>query len=199
MYSGVITTKPALFAINLPGLELDADLAASADPGVATADGKLYHGRVLDYACDWRLQEHAVVIVAEGTCMVEFAQRIMKFYAHESCGWCIPCREGTTWLKKLLDRFHDGGGRGEDIPLIDQLAKNILGRTFCPLGDAAAMPVMSYIKLFRDGVDTFWYGLLAVVVLAAFAALVREFGGQVNLSAMAGGQARPVKAGTEYR
>ncbi len=91
----------------------------------------------------------AVVIVGEGTCMVEFAQRIMKFYAHESCGWCIPCREGTTWLKKLLDRFHEGGGRGEDIPLIDQLSKNILGRTFCPLGDAAAMPTISIVKKWR--------------------------------------------------
>jgi len=91
----------------------------------------------------------AVVIIGEGTCMVEFAQRIMKFYAHESCGWCIPCREGTAWLKKLLDRFHDGGGRGEDIPLIDQLSKNILGRTFCPLGDAAAMPTISIVKKWR--------------------------------------------------
>jgi NADH-quinone oxidoreductase subunit F len=90
-----------------------------------------------------------VVVIAEGTCMVEFAQRIMKFYAHESCGWCIPCREGTAWLKKLLDRFHSGGGRGEDIPLIDQLSKNILGRTFCPLGDAAAMPTISIVKKWR--------------------------------------------------
>jgi NADH-quinone oxidoreductase subunit F len=91
----------------------------------------------------------AVVVVAEGTCMVDFARRIMKFYAHESCGWCIPCREGTAWLKKLLDRFHDGGGRGEDIPLIDQLSRNILGRTFCPLGDAAAMPTISIVKKWR--------------------------------------------------
>jgi NADH-quinone oxidoreductase subunit F len=91
----------------------------------------------------------AVVVVAEGTCMVEFAQRISKFYAHESCGWCIPCREGTTWMRKLLDRFHEGGGRGEDIPLLDQMARNILGRTFCPLGDAAAMPIISIVKKWR--------------------------------------------------
>jgi NADH-quinone oxidoreductase subunit F len=90
-----------------------------------------------------------VVVVAEGTCMVEFAQRISKFYAHESCGWCIPCREGTTWMRKLLDRFHEGGGRGEDIPLLDQMARNILGRTFCPLGDAAAMPIISIVKKWR--------------------------------------------------
>jgi len=91
----------------------------------------------------------AVVVVAEGTCMVDFARRIMKFYAHESCGWCIPCREGTAWLKKLLDRFHTGAPRPEDIPLIADLSKNILGRTFCPLGDAAAMPTMSIVKKWR--------------------------------------------------
>jgi NADH-quinone oxidoreductase subunit F len=78
--------------------------------------------------------------------MVDLARRIMHFYAHESCGWCIPCREGTAWLRKLLDRFHDGGARPEDIPLVGELAKNMLGRTFCPLGDAAAMPTMSIAK-----------------------------------------------------
>jgi len=74
----------------------------------------------------------------------------MKFYAHESCGWCIPCREGTTWLKKLLDRFHAGGGRREEIQLIGDLSKNILGRTFCPLGDAAAMPTIAFVEKFHD-------------------------------------------------
>ncbi len=91
----------------------------------------------------------AVVVVGEGTCMVDFARRIMKFYAHESCGWCIPCREGTAWLRQLLDRFHNGGGRSDDIPLIGELSKNMLGRTFCPLGDAAAMPTMSIVKKWR--------------------------------------------------
>ena len=86
------------------------------------------------------------VVIDEDTCMVDLARRIMHFYAHESCGWCIPCREGTSWLRKMLDRFHDGGGRREDIPLIAELAKNMLGRTFCPLGDAAALPTMSIVK-----------------------------------------------------
>src|SRR5580704_17646651 len=89
------------------------------------------------------------VIIDEDTCMVDLARRIMHFYAHESCGWCIPCREGTTWLRKMLDRFHDGGGRAEDIPLIDELSKNMLGRTFCPLGDAAALPTISIVKKWR--------------------------------------------------
>jgi NADH-quinone oxidoreductase subunit F len=86
------------------------------------------------------------VVIDDQTCMVDLARRIMHFYAHESCGWCIPCREGTAWLRKLLDRFHDGFGRAEDIPLVGELAKNMLGKTFCPLGDAAALPTMSIAK-----------------------------------------------------
>jgi len=87
-----------------------------------------------------------LVVIDENACMVQLAQRIMHFYAHESCGWCIPCREGTNWLRKMLDRFHSGGGRREDIPLIGELAKNMLGKTFCPLGDAAALPTISIVK-----------------------------------------------------
>ena len=91
-----------------------------------------------------------VVVLDEDTCMVDMARRIMQFYAHESCGWCIPCREGTAWLKQLLNRFHDGGGRSADIPLIDELAKNMLGKTFCPLGDAAAMPTSAIVRKWRS-------------------------------------------------
>jgi len=90
-----------------------------------------------------------VVIVDDRTCMVNFALRIMKFYQHESCGWCIPCREGTDWLKKTLTRFHSGGGIARDIDNIQYLAENMLGRTFCPLGDAAALPTISIVKKFR--------------------------------------------------
>jgi NADH-quinone oxidoreductase subunit F len=90
------------------------------------------------------------VIIDEDTCMVDLARRIMHFYAHESCGWCIPCREGTAWLRKMLDRFHSGMGRAEDIPMFEELSKNMLGRTFCPLGDAAAMPTISIVKKWRN-------------------------------------------------
>ena len=90
-----------------------------------------------------------VVICDESTCMVKFALRIMKFYRHESCGWCIPCREGTDWLEKTLIRFHSGGGVRKDIDNIYYLAENMLGRTFCPLGDAAAIPTMSIVKKWR--------------------------------------------------
>jgi NADH-quinone oxidoreductase subunit F len=91
-----------------------------------------------------------VVVMDEDTCMVKAAMRIMKFYQHESCGWCIPCREGTTWLRKLLERFHDGMGTRSDIVLIGDVARNMLGRTFCPFGDAAAMPTISFVEKFYD-------------------------------------------------
>ncbi len=91
-----------------------------------------------------------VVVMDEDTCMVKACLRIMRFYAHESCGWCIPCREGTTWLRKLLTRFHEGMGQRSDIVLIGDLAKNMLGRTFCPLGDAAALPTISIVEKFEE-------------------------------------------------
>ena len=92
-----------------------------------------------------------VVVMDEDTCMVKAAMRIMRFYAHESCGWCIPCREGTTlaaedcWCDSTRDRE-----RRTDIDLIGDLARNMLGRTFCPLGDAAAMPTIAFVEKFRD-------------------------------------------------
>ncbi len=90
-----------------------------------------------------------VVIMDEDTCMVKVALRIMKFYAHESCGWCIPCREGTAWLKALLTRFHEGAGLPGDPDTALDVAFNILGKTLCPLGDAAALPTISILKKFR--------------------------------------------------
>src|ERR1700732_4208963 len=91
-----------------------------------------------------------MVIIDEDTCMVDLARRIMHFYAHESCGWCIPCREGTTWLRKMLTRIDEGHGQSSDIDLVNELSKNMLGRTFCPLGDAAAMPTISFVEKFRE-------------------------------------------------
>ena len=90
-----------------------------------------------------------VVVIDDTTCIVEFALRTIKFYAHESCGWCIPCREGTDWLHKSLTRFHAGFGTMKDIDNIQYLAENMMGRTFCPLGDAAAMPTIGFVKKFR--------------------------------------------------
>ena len=87
-----------------------------------------------------------VVVIDDQTCIVEFALRTISFYQHESCGWCIPCREGTDWLKKSLTRFHAGYGVAKDIDNIQYLAENMMGRTFCPLGDAAAMPTLGFVK-----------------------------------------------------
>ena len=101
------------------------------------------------------------VVIDEDTCMVDVARRIMHFYAHESCGWCIPCREGTAWLRKVLDRFHEGYGQADDIPLVDELSKNMLGRTFCPLGDAAALPTISIVKKWRSEFEDHLHGKCA--------------------------------------
>ena len=118
----------------------------------------LFKAEEIDLAMDYdtiakagsMLGSGGMVVIDEDTCMVDMARRIMHFYAHESCGWCIPCREGTSWLKKMLDRFHAGYGRTEDIHMIGELSKNMLGRTFCPLGDAAAMPTISIVTKFRN-------------------------------------------------
>jgi NADH-quinone oxidoreductase subunit F len=91
-----------------------------------------------------------VVVLDDTACIVSFALRTIKFYKHESCGWCIPCREGTDWLEKTLTRFHAGGGVKKDIDNMYYLSENMLGRTFCPLGDAAAMPIMAFVKKFRQ-------------------------------------------------
>ena len=91
-----------------------------------------------------------VVVLDDQTCIVKFALRTIQFYQHESCGWCIPCREGTDWLRKTLQRFHSGGGVAKDIDNIQYLAENMMGRTFCPLGDAAAMPTIGFVTKFRE-------------------------------------------------
>lgn len=92
----------------------------------------------------------AVIIMDESTCMVNALYRISHFYADESCGQCSPCREGTNWLYKILSRIVHGHGNVSDISLLDSVASNICGRTICALGDAAAMPVMGFIKHFRS-------------------------------------------------
>ena len=104
--------------------------------------------------------------------VVKFALRIMKFYAHESCGWCIPCREGTAWLKRMLDRFHSGLGQHSDIALIGELSKNMLGRTFCALGDAAAMPTISIVEKFPEDFEAHLNGTTCPYACAPEPALV---------------------------
>jgi NADH-quinone oxidoreductase subunit F len=92
----------------------------------------------------------AVIVMDETRCMVESLERLSYFYAHESCGQCTPCREGTGWLYRLVQRIEHGQGRADDLALLDNVAENIMGRTICALGDAAAMPVRGMLKHFRD-------------------------------------------------
>ena len=92
----------------------------------------------------------AVIVMDESTCMVRVLERISRFYYAESCGQCTPCREGTGWLYRVVSRIEHGQGRKEDLDLLVQVANNIEGRTICALGDAAAWPVQSFIKHFRD-------------------------------------------------
>ncbi len=92
----------------------------------------------------------AVIVMDDTRCMVKSLLRLSYFYMHESCGQCTPCREGTGWLYRMVERIVDGKGRMEDIDLLNSVADNIQGRTICALGDAAAMPVRAMIKNFRD-------------------------------------------------
>jgi NADH-quinone oxidoreductase subunit F len=91
----------------------------------------------------------AVIVMDETTCMVKALERLAYFYFEESCGQCTPCREGTGWLYRIIHRIENGLGRQEDLDVLDNVAENIMGRTICALGDAAAMPVRSFIKHFR--------------------------------------------------
>ena len=95
----------------------------------------------------------AVIVIPEGTCMVRALSVLMNFYAHESCGQCTPCREGCGWLAKIMRRMENGEGRDGDIELILDVCDNMLGRTICPLADAAVMPAQSFIWKFRDEFD----------------------------------------------
>jgi NADH-quinone oxidoreductase subunit F len=92
----------------------------------------------------------AVIVMDETTCMVKALERLSYFYYEESCGQCTPCREGTNWLYKVVHRIENGQGRADDLDLLASVTTNIMGRTICALGDAASMPVQSFIKHYRD-------------------------------------------------
>ena len=92
----------------------------------------------------------AVIVMDETTCMVRALERLSYFYFEESCGQCTPCREGTGWMYRMVHRIEHGKGRQEDLDVLTNVADNIAGRTICALGDAAALPVKSFVKHFRD-------------------------------------------------
>ncbi|MEX1139505.1 MAG: NADH-quinone oxidoreductase subunit NuoF [Bacteroidota bacterium] len=123
------SSTPILRGDQLEGVSMDADSMKAAGSAVGTA---------------------GLIVMDEDTDLLAVLARIAKFYHHESCGQCTPCREGTGWLEKVLNRFVRGEGRGEDIDLLMDIANNIEGNTICALGDAAAWPVQSMIRRFRD-------------------------------------------------
>ncbi len=92
----------------------------------------------------------AVIVMNETRCMVRCLQRLSYFYYEESCGQCTPCREGTGWLYRMVHRIEHGKGEADDLDVLVSVADNIAGRTICALGDAAALPVKSFIKHFRN-------------------------------------------------
>jgi len=94
-----------------------------------------------------------VIVMDETTCMVRAAWNIARFYAHESCGQCSPCREGCHWMEKIFHRIEHGEGDPADLDLILNISGNIMGNTICPFGDAAAMPAAAFVKKFRDEFD----------------------------------------------
>jgi NADH-quinone oxidoreductase subunit F len=92
----------------------------------------------------------AIMVLDETDCMVEAARRLVAFYAHESCGKCTPCREGTWWASRVLERIESGYGHEEDLPVMADMGENILFRAFCALADGAVSPIQSTLKHFMD-------------------------------------------------
>jgi NADH-quinone oxidoreductase subunit F len=94
-----------------------------------------------------------IIVIPQGVCMVRALEIIMSFYAHESCGKCTPCREGTEWMRILLHQIENGNGTGEDLELLLDICDNMEGMTICALADAAVMPAVSFIEKFRHEFD----------------------------------------------
>jgi NADH-quinone oxidoreductase subunit F len=121
--------------ILLPG---DLDIPASFD-GVQKA------GSLLGSA--------GIIVIDDTTCMVWLAENLLHFYRHESCGKCTPCREGTDWLHKILQKIERGGGQPQDLDLLTNISQNIAGKTLCAFGDAAVTPILTTLKHFRHEYD----------------------------------------------
>lgn len=108
---------------------------------------------LLDYeavqAAGSLLGSAGVIVIDESHSMVSVARRTLSFYREESCGKCTPCREGTAWLEKILLRIEEGGGRTKDLALLEYIAQNIAGKSFCPFGEAAVWGMQSNLAKYR--------------------------------------------------
>ena len=133
------------------GRELKAVIPGGSSVPVLTADQV---DTALDFdsmaAAKTMLGSGAVIVIDDRCCMVQLGLRVAQFYMHESCGKCTPCREGTRWMVQILEKIEDGRAEYEELDLLLDVCDRILGKCLCPLGDAAAMPVASYVDRFRD-------------------------------------------------
>ena len=133
------------------GRTLKAVIPGGSSTPVLTAEVAM--GMTMDYdgidKAGSMLGAGSVIIMDDSTCMVEALTRLAHFYYDESCGQCTPCREGTGWLYRVLKRIMDGNGKADDIDLLLGVQDKIMGNTICALGDAAAMPVESFLRNFR--------------------------------------------------
>jgi NADH-quinone oxidoreductase subunit F len=137
------------------GKKLKGVIPGGASMPVLRADE--LDGITMDYesfqAAGTLLGSGGVIVMDESTCMVRAAWNISRFFAHESCGQCSPCREGCHWMEKIFRRVEHGEGKAGDLDLILSVSGNIMGNTICPFGDAAAMPSAAFIKKFRAEFD----------------------------------------------
>ena len=97
----------------------------------------------------------SLIVMDDTTCMVSTLKRLSYFFYEESCGQCTPCREGTGWVYRVIKRIVEGKGKPEDMELLQDVSQKISGRTICALGDAAAVPVLSFIKYFKSEFEYF--------------------------------------------
>ena len=136
----------------LGGRKLKAVIPGGSSTPVLPADVAM--GMSMDYdsisKAGSMLGAGSVIVMDETTCMVKVLARLSHFYFEESCGQCTPCREGTGWLARVVHRIEHGQGTADDLDRLDDVASRIEGNTICALGDAAAMPVRSFLKHFRD-------------------------------------------------
>jgi NADH-quinone oxidoreductase subunit F len=133
------------------GRELKAVIPGGSSMPILTADQidtPLEHDALR--ALDTFLGAAAVIAIDDRCCMVQLGLRVAQFYMHESCGKCTPCREGTRWMVQILEAVEEGRASHEELDLLLDVCDRILGKCLCPLGDAAAMPVASYVVKFRD-------------------------------------------------
>ena len=134
------------------GRKLKAVIPGGSSASVLTA--KECEKALLDYESlsdlGSMLGSGAIIVIDDSNCMVSILSTIMNFYHHESCGQCTPCREGTGWLSDLVKNILNGKGRIKDLSLIENISKNMMGKTICALSDAAALPAISFVTKFQD-------------------------------------------------